>query len=149
MFLLHVLAVVPMLEPSDGGAAASGVLREPRGGTGRAKVLTRKDARALGERELRDLLQRLVVECRGNLAEVARRMGMSVRSLQRQLADGGKSYKEVVAETRLVLAKRLLEETAHSLAEVAFLLGFSQPSAFHRAFKRWTGKTPAEWRAEA
>lgn len=81
-------------------------------------------------------------------ARIALRIGTSQRSLQRQLAAAGKTFQELVAATRRTLALRLLKESKHSLAEISFLLGFSEPSAFHRAFKRWTGRTPAEVRAE-
>ena len=55
-------------------------------------------------------------------------------------------FQTILDETRCDLAKRYLEEEALTLAEVAFLLGFAEPSAFHRAFKRWTGQTPLAFR---
>jgi AraC-like DNA-binding protein len=79
-------------------------------------------------------------------SRIALRLGTSQRSLQRQLGATGKSFQDLVAETRRTLAVRLLKESKHSLGEISFLLGFSEPSAFHRAFKRWTGQTPAEAR---
>ncbi|HEX7602063.1 MAG TPA: AraC family transcriptional regulator [Polyangiaceae bacterium] len=80
------------------------------------------------------------------LEAVARRLAMSTRTLQRRLRDGGRSYAEVVEEVRRELALAQLAERRLSIAEVGYMLGFSEPSAFHRAFRRWTGLTPSEYR---
>jgi AraC-like DNA-binding protein len=80
------------------------------------------------------------------LAGVAKRLGMTARSLQRRLQDEGVSFQTLRDDTRRTLADRYLGEGL-SLAEISFLLGFSEPSAFFRAFKRWTGLTPIERRA--
>jgi AraC-like DNA-binding protein len=66
--------------------------------------------------------------------------------LQRRLADRGYSYQTLVDEARRQLSKRLLEETDYSLFEIAFMTGFSDQSAFTRAFKRWAGQTPRSFR---
>jgi AraC-like DNA-binding protein len=73
---------------------------------------------------------------------VARRLGMSVRSLQRRLAERGIHFGELVDRIRRDAAARYLEESDLSISEVAYELGYSGPAAFHRAFKRWTGATP-------
>jgi AraC-like DNA-binding protein len=80
------------------------------------------------------------------MAAVARRLGMSERTLHRRLAEDGGAYRELVERTRRDLAESLLERHDYPLAEIAFLTGFSEQSAFHRAFKRWTGRTPAAFR---
>ena len=79
------------------------------------------------------------------LDAVAKRMGMTGRSLQRRLKDEDTSFQELRESTRRALANHYLGEDL-ALSEIAFLLGFSEPSAFFRAFKRWTGKTPLEAR---
>jgi AraC-like DNA-binding protein len=79
-------------------------------------------------------------------AATARGLAMSPRSLQRHLRSDGTSYRDLVDALRRDLATRYLSERRIAIAEVAFLLGFSEASAFHRAFKRWTGTTPAEYR---
>ena len=71
---------------------------------------------------------------------------MSRRSLQRRLGDEGTSYLELVDEVRQELARRWVAEGARPLGEVAFLLGYSELSAFLRAFKRWTGVPAGEFR---
>lgn len=74
--------------------------------------------------------------------DAARRVGMSPRNLQRRLIAEGTSYKQLIDETRLLLARGYVEEGRRSFQEIAYLLGFSEPSAFSRAFKRWTGSSP-------
>ncbi len=80
--------------------------------------------------------------------DVARRMGMSARSLQRALAGERSTYREVVDGVRKDLALWHLRQPNISVAQVALLLGFSEPSAFHRSFKRWPGATPRTFRSE-
>jgi AraC-like DNA-binding protein len=80
------------------------------------------------------------------LSAVAARLSMSPRSLQRRLQEAASSLSALIDELRAELAVRYLRESRESIAEVAFLLGFSEVSTFHRAFKRWTGVTPAAYR---
>lgn len=83
------------------------------------------------------------------LAEVARSIGMSNRSLQRRLSEAGTTYRQLVDDTRRTEVLRLLEHTDASIEAVALTTGFTDPSSLHRAFHRWTGTTPARWRARA
>lgn len=80
------------------------------------------------------------------LTVVARKLGTSARTLQRRLHAEGSSFDELVRETRSTLAKNYLRKRELAICEIAYLLGFSQPSAFHRAFQRWTGMTPRTFR---
>jgi AraC-like DNA-binding protein len=80
------------------------------------------------------------------MTEIARRLGMSERTLHRRLSERGLSFQAVIETSRRKLAERLLHQTHYSLAEIAFLTGFSEQSALNRAFKRWTGRTPASYR---
>ncbi len=82
-------------------------------------------------------------------ALVARRLGMSERTLHRRLADEGETFQALVAGTRRDAAESLLRADSHNLVEIAFLTGFADQSAFTRAFKRWTGTTPASFRRSA
>lgn len=79
-------------------------------------------------------------------ATIARSLHMSQRTLQRQLRKDGTSQRDLIDALRRDLAMRYLAERQIAIAEVAFLLGFSEASAFHRAFKRWSGTTPATYR---
>jgi AraC-like DNA-binding protein len=99
-------------------------------------------------RQVRRVLRSALSHDDAQLDEIARRLGMTPRSLQRRLHDEGVSFQSLRDETRRTLADRYLGEGL-SVAEVSFLLGFSEPSAFFRAFKRWTGLTPIEHRAQA
>jgi AraC-like DNA-binding protein len=82
-----------------------------------------------------------------SLEAAARRLGMSGRTLRRRLDEAGSSYQALVDEVRAAIARRHLGMRTLALGEIAYLVGFSEPSAFHRAFKRWTGMTPQEFRA--
>jgi AraC-like DNA-binding protein len=82
------------------------------------------------------------------VARLARELGMSARTLHRRLREAGTSFREVVDGLRQDLAVRYLAEERLAIAEVAYLLGFSEASAFHRSFKRWTSRTPADYRRE-
>jgi len=84
-----------------------------------------------------------------NLARVAKKMAMSPRTLQRQLKERGMEFKELVADTRRRFALSYLRNRRNTLTEIAFLLGYSEVSAFNRAFKRWTGSTPLAYRGPA
>ena len=98
------------------------------------------------EHRVRIYLSRCLSEGVPNISDVAEHFSMSGRTLQRRLSELGYSYQMLVDESRRELAKRLLQQTDYSLAEVAFMTGFSEQSAFTRAFKRWAGQTPRSFR---
>lgn len=77
------------------------------------------------------------------LRDVAQRLHLSERSLQRRLDAEGTRFADLVDDVRRELALRYIADERLALGEVAYLLGFAEPSPFHRAFKRWTGTTPA------
>jgi AraC-like DNA-binding protein len=79
-------------------------------------------------------------------AVVARALGMSERTLQRNLAAEGTSFRQILDDTRKELAQRYFDQDHLSLAHVAFLLGFNDQSSFFRAAKRWFGTTPRQYR---
>lgn len=81
-----------------------------------------------------------------SLSTVSAGLGMSARTLQRRLSDQGLTFQTLVDEARRETAERFLTDTSYSIAEVAFLTGFSEQSAFTRAFKRWAGQTPGAFR---
>ncbi len=98
---------------------------------------------ALVEREI----SRSLSEGVPRMSYVARRLAMSERTLHRRLSERGFSFRTTVEEARRHVAENLLRESRYSLTEVAFLTGFSEQSAFNRAFKRWTGLTPTAFRS--
>jgi AraC-like DNA-binding protein len=77
-----------------------------------------------------------------DMDDVARRLGMSRRSLQRQLEAEGLTYKTLLQATRQSLARHYLGKTDLPAAEISFLLGFDETNSFFRAFRSWTGQTP-------
>ena len=81
-----------------------------------------------------------------NMERVARKLAMSVATLRRRLASENVNFSEIADGLREELARRYLEEQTHATSEVAFLLGFSDVVSFHKAFRRWTAMTPAEYR---
>lgn len=94
-------------------------------------------------------LRRLV--CQGNesplsIADAASSLGLSVRTLQRRLADSGLTYRKLLDRVRLEEACRLIMNSDARLTEVAYQLGFSGPSHFSRAFRRWIGMAPQQFR---
>jgi AraC-like DNA-binding protein len=78
--------------------------------------------------------------------DVAGRLAITLRTLQRRLSEEQTCYRDVLNDTRHQLALSYLAGEQYSIGEAAFLLGFSEVSAFTRAFKRWTGTSPREWR---
>jgi AraC-like DNA-binding protein len=79
--------------------------------------------------------------------DTAKQLHMSPRTLQRKLAEARLTYQQLVDDTRKDLALRYIDDAKRSLGDITFALGFSQPSAFTRAFKRWTGLSPTDYRA--
>lgn len=115
---------------------------------------------AILARQLADLdRSNVVARCKAALLErmasgeapeedIAKALHMSRRTLQRKLAEADLTYQRLVDETRRDLALRYLEEPGRSITEITFLLGFSGQSAFTRAFRRWTGEAPSEYRTK-
>jgi AraC-like DNA-binding protein len=81
-----------------------------------------------------------------DIADVAAALHVSARTLQRRLEQEGTRYSDVLDGARLAQARRLLADPAVTLTDAAFRLGFSDLATFSRAFKRWTGKPPGQWR---
>jgi AraC-like DNA-binding protein len=79
--------------------------------------------------------------------DIARDLEMSRRSLQRRLAEADASYQSLVDDTRRDMALRYIQDPAKSANDITFLLGYSQQSVFTRAFRRWTGMSPSEYRS--
>lgn len=98
---------------------------------------------------VRQLVAQQLGEGGAELGTIAAKLNVSTRSLQRQLQEHGLNFTQLVDEVRRELAERYLADATLDLTDIAFLLGFSEQSAFQRAYKRWTGKTPAAVRATA
>jgi AraC-like DNA-binding protein len=83
-----------------------------------------------------------------SIDETAQALSLTRRTLQRRLKDEGTSFEDLVDDLRQKLAERYLRDQRLGVQETAFLLGYSDVSAFHRAFLRWTGLSPSRFRAE-
>jgi AraC-like DNA-binding protein len=81
-----------------------------------------------------------------SLAQVARRVALGPRTVQRHLEQHGTTFKRLVDDTRREFGLRYLRDPKHTLTDIAYLLGYSEVSAFNRAFRRWTGSTPTDYR---
>ncbi len=84
-----------------------------------------------------------------SIQAIAKSMGLSSRSLQRRLAEEQTSFNDLLAAVRADFAKRYLTRGTVSASEVGYLIGFAEPPAFFKAFKRWTGMTPREFQQGA
>jgi AraC-like DNA-binding protein len=91
-------------------------------------------------------LSRVLAGGRPTLNELAREMGLSTRTLQRRLAENGVNFQQILLETRRELARHYLSQPTLELNEAAYLLGFANPNSFFRAFHRWEGTSPGQWR---
>jgi AraC-like DNA-binding protein len=98
------------------------------------------------ERVSKEIAEGLLIGSAREGAE-AQRLAMTVRTMHRRLDEAGTSFRKIRDGLLRERAEGLLRERRVPIAEVSYLLGYGEPSNFHRAFRRWTGVTPAEWRA--
>lgn len=99
-------------------------------------------------KKVRSVLFDLLPSGRASQTVVARRLHVSVSTLQRNLRAEGTSYRYILDHTRKTLARRYLHERQYALSEIAFLLGFGDQAAFTKAFQRWTGVSPGKYLVE-
>ncbi len=97
--------------------------------------------------DARQAARQALMAGQAGLEYVALIMGLSGRTLERRLRHEGLSFRSVMDEARLQYARELLASPDARLSEIALLLGYSEQSAFSRAFRRWTGSSPARYRA--
>jgi AraC-like DNA-binding protein len=109
------------------------------------RTLSSRAERHLSE-QLAAVLKELLPSGEPRQEDVAERLNMTLRTLQRRLAEQNTCYRDVLNHTRHQLAMQYLGSAQYSVGEIAFLLGFSEVSAFTRAFRRWTGSSPRSWR---
>jgi AraC-like DNA-binding protein len=100
---------------------------------------------ATGDR-LRRVVRSLVAGGRFTVDDLASALGLSGRTLARRLRELGAGFRELLDDARFVTARNLLQSSKVPVAEIAARLGYSDTAAFTRAFRRWAGTPPAEWR---
>lgn len=98
-------------------------------------------------RDVRKAAYQLLPVGRGSIAQIARALGLNVRTLQRRLGAEQQEFSDVLNEVRRDLALRHLDNPSVSLTHVAALLGYRQPSSFTRWFAAEFGVSPSKWRA--
>lgn len=91
-------------------------------------------------------LKRALASGRPEIADIARNLGVSERTLQRRIADEGTTFRALLIEARQELGRQLLSDRSLEVDEVACLLGYQDTSSFYRAFHDWEGLTPSRWR---
>ena len=96
--------------------------------------------------EVRGVVKRLLAGRRPDLDEVARALGVSVRTLQRRLGEGGITFQQVLEQARREMARHYLLQSSRDLSEIAYLLGYEDANSFFRAFHQWEGTPPGRWR---
>ncbi len=101
---------------------------------------------AIGE-QVKGMLKQLLPRGRPGIAEVARELRMSARTLQRRLAESGATFQQLMQDARRELARHYLLHSSIELNETAYLLGYEDAHSFFRAFHDWEGSPPGEWRA--
>lgn len=106
----------------------------------------RLDAQASMHERVRAVLLEALPAGSSSIDAVAQRLALSKRTLQRHLADESVGFQEVLSDVRQELARHYLRRTDISAGEISWLLGFQESNSFIRAFRSWTGTTPAAFR---
>ena len=127
----------------DADAALAGIIRRRL-----ENALGARDRSSAGTMSTR--VRRILVEHLGqsplSLDAVARALAVSRRTLTRRLAEEDASFRHILDEVRSDFARALLQDRSQSIGDIAFFLQYSEPAAFHRSFRRWTGRTPQAFR---
>jgi AraC-like DNA-binding protein len=127
----------------DADAALAGIIRRRL-----ENALEARDRSSAGAMSTR--VRRLLVEHLGQsvmtLDAVATALAVSRRTLTRRLAEERTSFRHILDQVRCDFARALLQDRSLSIGDIAFFLQYSEPAAFHRSFRRWTGKTPRAFR---
>ena len=98
--------------------------------------------------DIRRLLRTRLTSTRCSAEDIAGSLAIHRRTLSRRLKDSGMGYRAIANEIRFEIARQLLQDTEVPLGQIAAALGYSEASAFTRAFRRWSGRTPTAWRAD-
>jgi AraC-like DNA-binding protein len=98
--------------------------------------------------DIRRLLRTQLTNTHCSAENIAKLLAMHRRTLSRRLKTSGAGYRSIANEVRFEIARQLLEDTKVPLGQIAAALGYSEASAFTRAFRRWSGQTPTHWRAD-
>lgn len=139
--LIHAERLEAPVDP-DAGAR----LRVLRAHLDLVRQRLEQQADPAGLRRIREAATRNAARGEYSAAALARRLGMSVRTLQRRVGELGTSVRSLIDEVRAATARQLLTDPDLTLFDISLALGYSTESAFRRAFRRWTGQSPAQYR---
>lgn len=109
-------------------------------------ALEELDARNSVETQVKIVVKRRLASGRPELAEIARELGLSERTLQRRITASGTTFRQLTIDARQEQGRELLRNPSADIDEIAYLLGYQDSSSFYRAFRFWEGVTPARWR---
>ncbi|MFT4765399.1 MAG: AraC-like DNA-binding protein [Oleispira sp.] len=98
--------------------------------------------------EVRDAIKRCLLQRNATQENVAQQLNLTIRNLQRRLKEVGITYQAILDDSREALALNLIKDLDIPLYEISYLVGFTEPSAFYKAFRRWTGKRPGDYRQD-
>ncbi len=93
------------------------------------------------------MLRKSLATQKGSVADIAGQLGMHERTLNRRLREEGTTFRRELEEIRYEVARQLLADSNMPLLKIATALNYADATAFSRAFKRWSGSTPAQWRS--
>lgn len=113
------------------------------------KILTKRNKRLELYVQVKEAIKQCLLQRKATQENVASELNLSVRNLQRRLKEAGTSYQTILDDSREELSMKLLKTLDVPLYEISFLVGFTEPSAFYKAFRRWTGKRPGDYRQDA
>ena len=135
---------------------SAGFLKRPLPGIdGKVRSLLEREIGSLEDRyqddfpaQVRSLLRPALMTGKHQAEDVAALLGMHSRTLNRRLNAFGVGFQQLLDETRFEIARQMLEYSANEVGEISETLGYAAPGVFTRAFKRWSGTTPAQWRLD-
>lgn len=94
------------------------------------------------------VLKQMLAGGRPDIADVARELGLSVRTLQRRIVAEGTTFRDLLLAVRQELVRKYFAQPGMQINEIAFQLGYEDTNSFHRAFRSWEGTTPSQWRTD-
>ncbi len=113
------------------------------------KIIEKRNKRLDLYLQVKQAIKQCLLQRKASQENVASELNLSVRNLQRRLKEAGTSYQSLLDDSREELSMKLLKNIDVPLYEISFLVGFTEPSAFYKAFRRWTGKRPGDYRQDA
>ncbi len=111
------------------------------------QAVSRQQPNGAVREQVKWTLKRLLADGRADIQAVARELGVSSRTLQRQIAEEGATFRHLRVEARQELARTYLRQESIEISRLAHLVGYEDPNSFYRAFRSWEGTTPSRWRS--